>query len=457
MHIKLKKGLDLPINGKPEQRVHPARAVRHVALLGVDHVDLKPTMLVAEGDKVKLGQALFEHKKLPGVRFTAPAGGEVVTINRGARRMLQSVVLRVDEEEEAESFPAWPADELAKLSAEQVTENLLATGLWTALRTRPYSKIPDPGTRPAALFVTATDSNPLAAEPAPIIAAKAEAFRNGLTVLSRLADCPVWVCKDANASLPDLGANPKVRLAGFEGPHPAGLVGTHIHFLDPVNAHRVVWHLNYQDVIAIGDTFTSGRLQVERVIALGGPPVLKPRLLATRMGACIEELLEGELANGEVADDDNRAISGSVWSGRRAAGWSSYLGCHHLQISVLREGKHREVLGWLNPAGEKFSFLNVMMTSFSRALAKPLNFTTSQNGSPRAMVPVGTFEDVMPLDILPTQLLRYLLVGDTDMAQKLGCLELDEEDLALCSFVCVGKYDYAPVLRKNLFQIEREG
>lgn len=452
MHIKLKKGLDLPISGKPEQRVYPARAIRHVALLGVDHIDLKPTMLVAEGDKVKLGQPLFEHKKLPGVRFTAPAGGEVVTINRGARRMLQSVVLRIDENEAAESFPAWTANELGGLSAEQVQENLLATGLWTTLRTRPYSKIPDPGTRPAALFVTATDTNPLAADPAPIIAARADAFRNGLTVLSRLVDCPVWVCKSASARLPDLGANPKVKLASFEGPHPSGLVGTHIHFLDPVNAHRVVWHLNYQDVIAIGDTFTSGRLQVERIIALGGPQVRHPRLLTTRMGACIEELLEEQLADG-----DNRAISGSVLSGRRAAGWSSYLGCHHLQVTVLREGNHREVLGWLNPAGEKFSFLNVMLTSLSRSLGKPMNFTTNQNGSPRAMVPVGAFEDVVPMDILPTQLLRYLLVGDTDMAQKLGCLELDEEDLALCSFVCVGKHDYAPVLRKNLFQIEREG
>jgi Na+-transporting NADH:ubiquinone oxidoreductase subunit A len=451
MLIKIKKGLDLPISGKPEQRIDTARPVRHVAVLGVDHVDLKPTMLIAEGDKVKLGQALFEHKKLPGVRITAPGAGEVVAINRGARRMLQSVVIRLDETEEEETFTRYDAAALGTLSAQQVIDGLLASGQWTALRTRPYSKLPDPTTRPAAIFVTAMDTNPLAADPAPIIAAEAEAFGHGLTVLSHLTDGTLWVCKSAAAPLP-VADHGKVRVASFDGPHPAGLPGTHIHFLDPVDAHKTVWYLNYQEAIAIGKLFTTGRIWTERIIALGGPQVKNPRLLRTRLGACIEELLEDELAAGE-----NRAISGSVLSGRRAAGWSSYLGRHHLQISVLEEGKGREVLGWLNPAGPRYSFLNVMFSSFTRSAGRSFPFTTSQNGSPRAMVPVGTFEEVMPLDILPTQLLRYLLVGDTDMAQKLGCLELDEEDLALCSYVCVGKYDYAPVLRKNLNQIEREG
>jgi len=452
MHIKIKKGLDLPISGMPEQRIHAARAVRHVAVIGVDHVDLKPSMLVAEGDHVKLGQAIFEHKKLPGVRITAPGAGEIVAINRGARRMLQSVVIRLDETEEAEAFESYSAGQLGSLSAEQVVDNLLKSGLWTAFRTRPYGKLPDPTTRPAAIFVTAIDTNPLAADPAPIIEAEAEAFNNGIAVISHLTEGKLWVCKSATAQLPTSSLSAKAVVASFEGPHPAGLPSTHIHFLDPVHAHKTVWHLNYQDVIAIGKLFTSGRLPVECIVALGGPQVKEPRLLRTRMGACIEELLEGELA-----EADNRAISGSIWSGRRAAGWSSYLGRHHWQISVLAEGNKREVLGWLNPAGPKYSFLNVMLSSFSRGARQPVAFTTSQNGSPRAMVPVGTFEDVMPMDMLATQLLRSLLVGDTDMAQKLGCLELDEEDLALCSFVCVGKYDYAPVLRNNLTQIEREG
>ena len=452
MLIKIKKGLDLPISGKPEQRVHAAQAVSLVAVLGVDHVDLKPTMLVAEGDRVRLGQALFEHKKLAGVRYTAPGAGQVVAIHRGAQRLLQSVVIQLDETEDEETFTAYAAEQLASLTSDQVVENLLASGLWVALRTRPYSKTPDPTTRPAAIFVTAMDSNPLAADPAPLIAAQAESFGHGLTVLSRLTAGALWVCQSPAAELPLPQGLERLQQASFAGPHPAGLAGTHIHFIEPVDAHKTVWYLNYQEVIAIGKLFTSGRLWTERIVALGGPQVKQPRLLRTRLGACIEELVAGELQSG-----DNRAISGPVWSGRRAAGWSSYLGRHHLQVCVLKEGTEREFMGWLAPGWKKFSQINVMLSSLFRYRREAFDLTTSQNGSPRAMVPTGSFEEVMPLDILPTQLLRSLVVGDTDMAQKLGCLELDEEDLALCSFVCVGKYDYGTVLRKTLNQIEREG
>jgi len=452
MHIKIKKGLDLPISGKPEQRIDTARAVRHVALLGVDHIDLKPTMLVSEGDKVKLGQPLFEHKKLPGVRFMAPGAGEVVAINRGARRMLQSVVIKLDEEEEEETFTSYSANELSSLTDEKVAENLLESGMWASLRARPFCKTPHPESRPAAIFVTAMDSNPLSADPAVVIAEQPEAFQHGLTIISRLTEGKVWICKAPDSELPAMPDGGQFEEATFEGPHPAGNVGTHIHFLDPVHISKAVWYLDYQDVIAIGKLFTTGRLWTERVVALGGPHVNTPRLLRTRMGACLDEMLENELT-----DEDHRVISGSVWSGRRCANWSAYLGRFHSQISVLREGNDREFMGWVNPAGKKFSNFNVMFTSFARKSLENLDFTTTQNGSPRAMVPVGNYEEVMPLDILPTQLLRAILVGDTDQAQKLGCLELDEEDLALCTFVCVGKYDYAPVLRRNLSQIEREG
>ena len=450
--IRIKKGLDLPISGKPEQRVHAAKAVRHVAVLGVDPIDLKPAVLVVEGDKVKLGQALFEHKKLPGVRVTAPGAGKVIAIHRGAQRMLQSVIIQLDETEDEESFTAYSVDQLAGLTEAQVVNNLLASGLWVTVRTRPYSKIPDPATRPAAIFVTAMDSNPLAADPAPIIAAEAESFGHGLTVLSRLGAMPLWVCKSPEAKLPLPQGLDQLRQASFEGPHPAGLAGTHIHFIEPVDAGKIVWHLNYQEVIAIGKLFTSGRLWTERIVALGGPQVKQPRLLRTRLGACIEELVEGELRDGEY-----RIISGSVWSGRQAVDWSSYLGRHHLQVCVLKEGTEREFMGWLSPGRRKYSQTNVMLSSLFRHRGEAFPFTTSQNGSPRAMVPFGTFEEIMPLDVLPTYLLRYLMVGDTDMAQKLGCLELDEEDLALCSFVCVGKNDYGLALRRALSQIEKEG
>ncbi|MDT8363288.1 MAG: Na(+)-translocating NADH-quinone reductase subunit A [Nitrosomonas sp.] len=456
-HIKLRKGLDLPIGGAPQQQIAEGTlSIRHVAVVGVDFVDLKPDMRVAEGDQVRLGQVLFSHRKLPEVVFTALGGGQIEAIHRGERRRLLSVIIRLNQQETEETFSQYAPEALSTLTADQVKANLLSSGLWTALRTRPFSKIPDPATRPAALFITAMDTNPLAADPALIIAAEAAAFGHGMQVLAQLTDGPLWLCHDVKSILP-LSATmtlsiPQLQSVAFSGPHPAGLPGTHIHFLQPADLKTTVWHLNYQDVIAIGKLFTTGRLAVERIVALGGPPVAHPRLLRTRMGASIQELLASEGIDG----NENRIISGSVWSGRRAVGELAYLGRYHLQISAIREAPPREFLGWLRPDGNKFSRMNVFFSSLLRK-RKVYEFSASQHGSPRAMIPISTFEEVMPLDMLPTQLLRALLVADTDMAQKLGCLELDEEDLALCSFVCVGKHDYGVVLRNNLRLIEKEG
>ncbi len=452
MLIRTRRGLDLPITGAPEQAIYPGAAVESVALLGPDYVGLKPTMQIQEGDRVKCGQPLFTDKKNPGITFTSPGSGAVAAVNRGARRVLQSVVIRLDpgEDEEPESFNRFTREELAGLNATQVRDNLLASGLWTALRTRPYSKVASPASEPSALFVTAMDSNPLAADPSVVIAEYSQDFRDGLTVLSRLFDGTVYVCKAPGSAIP-VPEDARFVVAEFAGPHPAGLVGTHIHFLKPVSATRSVWHLGYQDVIAVGRLFTAGRLWVERVVSLAGPLVKRPRLLRTRLGANTEDLVRDELPH-----EESRVVSGSVLNGRRAAGWACFLGRYHTQVSVLREARERQLFGWIAPGTDRFSASNVFLSSFKRG-AKRFDFTTSQQGSPRAMVPIGIYERVVPLDVLPTQLLRALLVRDTDAAQALGCLELDEEDVALCSFVCPSKYDFGPVLRQNLEHIEREG
>jgi len=451
MLIKIKKGLTIPIAGEPEQVIHEAPPVNSVALVGRDYIGMKPSLLVGEGDRVKIGQPLFTDRKNPGVNYTSPGGGVVAAINRGAKRALQSVVIRLDETEEAETFKAYSASELAQLSSAQVRENLLNSGLWTAFRTRPYSKVPAPDATPHSIFVPVMDTRPLAVNPAVVVEAHRDDFLNGLTVLSCLTEGSIFVCKAPDSDVP-VPAGERFQVVSFEGPHPAGLPGTHMHFLDPVNAEKTAWHLNAQDVIAFGKLFTTGQLWLDRIVALGGPPVSNPRLLRTRMGANTDQLLDDELDDVEC-----RPISGSVLGGRRALSTEAFLGRYHCELSVLAEGRERELFAWINPTlKNRFSILNVFLWSLSRNIGKfPL--TTSQNGSPRAMVPIGNYEAVMPLDILPTQLLRYLLVGDTDTAQALGCLELDEEDLALCSFVCVGKYDYGPVLRKNLTQIEKEG
>ncbi|CQR78257.1 Na(+)-translocating NADH-quinone reductase subunit A [Enterobacter hormaechei] len=446
--FRIRKGLDLPISGVPEQHVTTGASIHHVAIIGDDYVGMRPAMLVQEGDRVIKGQALFEDKKNPGVMFTAPASGTVVAIHRGERRVLQSVVIQIEGDEKRE-FARFDAADLATLSHDVVQTQLLESGLWTALRTRPYSKTPVPGTVPAAIFVTAIDTNPLSADPQPLILAERKAFDAGLAVLTRLTPGKVHVCQACGGKL---GGHPQGQVAfnKFAGPHPAGLVGTHIHFLEPVSLTKQVWHLNYQDVIAIGKLFTTGELCAERIIAIGGPQATQPRLVRTLLGADLTALLAGETKEGE-----NRIISGSVLSGRHATGPMAWLGRFHLQVSVVLEGRDKELFGWVLPGAEKYSVTRTTLGHFLRH--KLFNFSTSTNGGERAMVPIGNYERVMPLDILPTVLLRDLLAGDTDGAQALGCLELDEEDLALCTYVCPGKYEYGPVLREVLTRIEQEG
>jgi Na+-transporting NADH:ubiquinone oxidoreductase subunit A len=444
--INIKRGLDLPIVGAPTQRIEAGRPVRSVAVIGFDYPTMKPTMAVQVGDRVKLGQILFSDKKSEGVHYTAPGAGVVSAVHRGEKRVLQSVVIDLEGDDEI-TFASYSSDQLEGLSSEQVRENLQQSGLWTALRTRPFSKVPAVDAVPNSIFVTAIDTHPLAADPAVIITEQAEAFEAGLKVLGNLAK--VFLCKAPDASLPGESLA-KVQVEAFSGPHPAGLAGTHIHFLDPVSASKSVWTIGYQDVIAVGKLFTSGRLWVERVVALGGPVVENPRLVRTRLGANLDELTAGELQPGA-----NRVVSGSLLGGRTAHGAFAYLGRYHQQVSCLREGKEREMLHYMRAGVEKHSILNIYISKLMGG--KKFAFSTSTNGSPRAMVPVGNYEEVMPLDVLPTQLLRALIVGDTEVAQKLGCLELDEEDLALCTYVCAGKYEYGPILRDNLTRIEKEG
>lgn len=444
--IKINKGLDLPIAGAPEQTITDGAAVRTVAFLGEDYVGMKPTMLVREGDRVKLGQAIFADKKTEGVKYTAPGAGTVKAVNRGERRVLQSVVIELDDQEEALEFASYSAAELGQLTREQVEQNLVESGLWTSFRTRPFSRVPQLGTTPSSIFVTAIDTNPLAADPTVIIAEQAEAFKNGLTLLTRLGSKQVFLCKENGANVPSVDG---VRVEEFAGKHPAGNPGTHIHFLDPVSREKTVWVIGYQDVIAFGQLFAEGKLPTERVVALAGPQVNKPRLVRTRVGASTEELTAGELKSGK-----NRIISGSVWNGRKAMGPQGYVSRYASQLSVLLEGDSRDFMGWIAPGSNKFSVLNMFASVF--APGKKFDFTTTTNGSERAMIPVGQFEALMPLDILPTQLLRALVTGDIVTAMQLGCLELDEEDLSLCTFACPGKYEYGPILRDNLTRIEKE-
>ncbi|CAB0149497.1 Na(+)-translocating NADH-quinone reductase subunit A [Pseudidiomarina piscicola] len=445
--ITIKKGLDIPITGAPQQTIEDGESITTVAVLGEEYVGMRPTMHVKVEDRVKKGQVLFEDKKNPGVKFTAPAAGVVKDVLRGAKRVLQAVVIESDGDEQ-ETFASYESKELANLDRDKVVEQLNNSGQWVALRTRPFSRSPKLDAKPAAIFVNTMDSNPLAADPAVIIAENQQAFADGLQVLGNLTEGKVYVTKAADAKV-ETGAA-KVQVESFKGPHPAGLVGTHIHFLEPVSMKKQVWHINYQDVIAYGKLFTTGEIYTGRTVAVGGPGAKKPRLLRTQMGANLNELTKGELVEG-----NQRIVSGSILNGHKVDDAHQWLGRFHTQVSVLPEGDEKEFLGWIKPGVNQHSVTRAFAGHlFSKKL---FAMNTSTNGSDRAMVPIGNYERIMPLDILPTILLRDLLSGDSDEAQQLGCLELDEEDLALCTYVCPGKYEYGPVLRNVLTTIEKEG
>ena len=333
--------------------------------------------------------------------------------------------------------------------------------------------MPSPESTPSSIFVTAIDTNPLSADPLVVINERTEDFAAGLLVLTRLEACNVFLCKAPGMELPGESLS-DVRTVAFDGPHPAGLPGTHVHFLDPVSRNKTVWHIGYQDVIAVGHLFRTGRIDVTRVVAWGGPAARRPRLMRTRLGANLAEIVDGELREAESGDSRIRVISGSILSGREAlvhclkppqgrdASGEQYaehtlgfLGRYHTQISAVSDCPRRELFGWIMPGLNKFSILNVVASRFFGR--KSFAMDTSLNGGRRAIVPIGVYEKVMPLDILPTFLFRSLTVEDIDRCEALGCLELDEDDLALCTFVCPGKLDFGAMLRRVLTTIEKEG
>jgi Na+-transporting NADH:ubiquinone oxidoreductase subunit A len=458
---KTEKGLDLPISGKPLQVIRGMSPCTRVAVMADDFPGMKPRMSVEEGQTVQRGQVLFEDRKTSGVFHTAPAAGRIAAINRGEKRALQSIVIDLSEgersgapsENEFATFESYSGAAPDSLSREEIRDLLVESGLWTALRARPYSKVPSPESDAEALFITATDTNPLAPLPEVVLEDQMDDFRLGTSLVAKLIDGPTYLCVGEHSELGD-DPGEGVRVERFGGPHPSGTVGLHIHTLRPVSREKSVWHLGYQDVAAIGKLFTSGRLDASRVISIAGPNVENPRLERSRLGACVSEAVASELAGAE--EKEIRAISGSVLSGKRTHGEIfDFLGRYERQISLLDEDREHVFMGWLSPGPDLFSTTGVYLSKIFKP--EKFRFTTNLNGSPRAMVPIGLYEKIMPMDMMPTFLLRALIVGDVERAESLGVLELDEEDLALCTYVCPGKVNYGPLLRQNLDIIEKEG
>ncbi len=413
MKILIRRGLSVPLDGRPEQTISTGNPVRTVGLEGADHADIRCRLLVEEGAVVAAGAPLFCDRKRPDILFTAPAAGVVERIALGPRRRLTSLEIRL-QDGEATGFacPAAP-------DRRAIRDLLLESGLWTGLRARPFGRIPDPGSTAEAVFVTAIDTYPLAADPRVVLAEDGEVFARGVEMLGLLTEGPVFVCQSPDESL--VRETARIRPVQFAGPHPAGLTGTHIHWLLPIRPGRCVWQINYLDVVAVGRLLESGRLPPDRVISLAGPGVRRPRLLRVPAGSNLRDVVAGELVEKEAVN----VLSGSALAGRSAR----FLGRHHWQVSVLLDHRPWRTPRWLS------ALLAVRQ-------AEPV-------------IPTAALEQAIGPEVPVIPLLRALLVGDVETAARLGCLELLEEDLALARYAAGGGQDFPAMLRSALDILER--
>ncbi len=447
---KIRRGFDVPLAGAPPAGPASPWIPGEVALVGADYPGMRPAMRVEPGDRVNRGSVLFEDRKTPGVRFTAPVGGRVKAVHRGERRAFRSLVIELSSGERGGRPDSGRRFRVSGGRPEsggedELRESLLDSGEWTSIRTRPFGRVANPASRPQAIFVTAMDTAPLAPDPVAAVAGRENDLQWGVAALARLTDGPVFLCSAPGKRLP-VPESDRVRHEEFAGPHPAGTAGLHVHRLAPAARGRESWHLDAQDLAALGRLLRTGDLDPMREIAVGGPPVPRPRRLRAPLGSGTAGL-EGP--------GDVRAISGSVLTGRAASGDEAYLGRYHRQVTFLEEDRRRRFLGWLAPGAGALSASRAFLSALLPR--RPRNLTTGTHGSRRAIVPIGVYEKVTPFDIPPVFLLRALLMEDLERAEELGALELIEEDLGLLSFVCPAKNDYAPALRRVLDALEKEG
>ncbi|MCK5136229.1 MAG: Na(+)-translocating NADH-quinone reductase subunit A [Bacteroidales bacterium] len=446
--IKIKKGLDIKMNGQAEKIYVKSPRSKTYAIKPVDWHGLTPKIIPKLCDPVKVGTPIFYDKYHPEIMFTSPVSGILLSINRGDRRRIVEVVIEDDGKDTRETFlQGDPAD----LSREQIVENLLESGLWPMIRRRPYTVIARPGDQPKSIFISAFDTAPLAPDYDFLLKDIDEDFQWGVNVLKRLTEGKVHLNLDGRyPSVRTLSSIKGVEINRFKGPHPAGNVGIQIHNLDPINKGEVVWTVQPQDVLAIGRLFKTGQYDPSVVVALTGSRVEKPIYLKTIRGTSVAPLLENRIMEGE-----NRVISGNVLNGRQIDAAEGYVGFSDSQVTVIPEGNYFELFGWMLPGFKKFS----TSRSFASALLMPnrhFDMDTNYHGGERAFVMTGEYEKVLPMDIYPMHLLKAIMVNDIDKMEQLGIYEVDEEDLALCEVVCTSKIPVTKILRDGLRSLRKE-
>ncbi len=437
---KIKKGLDIPLLGEAEKVVRQAEPSRFYGVKPIDFNYMRPKLLAKEGDRVKAGSPLFFNKLQPDVQFPSPVSGKVTTVNRGERRKILEVVVEADSKMEYEDFGRGEPNDMSR---EEVTNKLLESGLWAFLRQRPYSISANPKDVPKSIFISGFDTAPLAPDNDVLVKGERENFQRGIDALSKLTDGTIHLNLNADYPPSDVFTGVKgVQHHYFKGPHPAGNVGVQINRIDPINQGDVVWYVYPQDVITIGRLFEKGIYDASKIIALTGSEVEKPLYHRVLRGASIDKLVQDNVKKGDL-----RYISGNVLTGKQINS-EGYVGFFDDQVTVIPEGRYHEFFGWAMPGFNKYS----TSRSFFSWLQPNRKFSIDTNlkGGERAFVISGEYEEVCPLDIFPEQLVKAIMIGDIELMEKLGIYEVDEEDFALCEFVCTSKTPVQSIVRKGI-------
>lgn len=432
--------------GTAEKIIKKADQAEFYAVKPADFQGIRPKMVVKVGDRVKAGTPLFYDKFQPEVQFTSPVSGEVTDINRGERRAILEVVVKADANIEYEKFDI---GDLNSLTKEQIVETLQKSGLWPTIRQRPYSTIANPNDDPKAIFISAFDSAPLAPDMDYIVKDCESCFQKGIDVLSKLTKGKIHLNINADYPAAETFTNAKgVEINKFTGPHPAGNVGVQINKIDPINKGDIIWYTYPQEIITIGRLFEKGIYDATKIISLSGSEILNPKYFKIINGASIKNIVANNVDDGEL-----RYIGGNVLTGTKIAK-DGFVGYYDNQVTVIPEGNYHEFFGWATPGFKKHSASRAV---FSWLIpGRKYKLDTNFHGGNRAYVLTGEYEKVFPMDIYPVQLIKSILVEDIDKMEQLGIYEVDEEDFALCEYVCTSKTEVQSIIRTGLDLMRKE-
>ena len=439
--IRIKKGLDIKLKGEAEKAIENAIVSNFYTLRPEDFHGVIPKLIAKEGAKLKAGEPVFYNKANEDVKFVSPVSGEILEVTRGEKRKILAIKIQADKEQ---SYHDNGKLDLSTAKPEDIKSHLLASGCWPFIKQRPYDVIADPDKTPKAIFISGYSSAPLEADLDFTLKDKEAELQAAVTILGKLTEGKVNVSVGKKSNSPLAGLT-GITLHKVSGPHPSGNVGTQINKIDPVNKGEVVWTVNAQDLVIIGELLLTGKFNAERVVAMVGSLVEKPRYFVTKLGSEIATMIYDY---GISKDANARIISGNVLSGKHIHP-DGYLDFYSNTITIIPEGDDYEFLGWTMPVFKKVSVSRALTFSWLFP-KKKFDLNTNTNGEHRAFVTTGTYEEVFPLDIFPMQILKACMYKDLDEMEALGMYEVAPEDFALTEFVCVSKQPHQDIIRKGL-------